>query len=78
MHQASAVPAVSASQFSISHRAALSISAALLHWVEASARQYALNAKPSRRVDARGSRMLDAERRREAAIAQSLLMPRQF
>lgn len=59
-------------------RAALAVSAALAAWAEASARKQRSAAEPFEAVRRRSARLHEAELRREAAISQRLLMPRQF
>ncbi|WP_157984052.1 hypothetical protein [Nesterenkonia muleiensis] len=59
-------------------RAALTVSAALAAWAEASARRQGSAAEPLEAVRRRSGRAHEAELGREAAINQRLLMPRQF
>ncbi|WP_157983905.1 hypothetical protein [Nesterenkonia muleiensis] len=59
-------------------RAALAVSAVLAAWAEASARRKRLSAAAGEGARHRRIRRQQAELRREAAITERLLMPRQF
>lgn len=68
----------STSDYSAVQRAALALSAALAAWAESSARRERLSAAADEDARQRRVRRQQAELRREAAIAERLLMPRQF
>ncbi|NDK31254.1 hypothetical protein [Nesterenkonia haasae] len=65
-------------ELSLIHRAALAFSGALVQWVEASSHKQQPNDVSAASVNARRLRLQGAERRREEAVSQSFLMPRQF
>ena len=59
-------------------RAALAVSAALADWAEDSAPKERSASASRERARRRSIQLRDAELRREAAITQQLLLPRQF
>ncbi|NDK31656.1 hypothetical protein [Nesterenkonia haasae] len=65
-------------RYSAIQRAALAVSAALTSWAEASARKQQISAESRVQDSHRQLHLREAERRREDALAQRFLMPRQF
>ena len=65
-------------QYSAVQRAALAVSAALAAWAEASSRRERASAAAQEGAYERSIRLHQAELRREAAITELYLLPRQF
>lgn len=69
---------ISTHQYSSVQRAALAVSAALAAWAEASVRRERASAAVEEGAYERSLRLHQAEQRRQAAIIELSLLPRQF
>jgi hypothetical protein len=77
-HQADTAIVTTSYQFSLLQRGVLKLSEALAQWVQASAHKRQTRQDSATKGGARRRCLQDAERRREEALMQRLLLPRQF